>query len=102
MAFFVVTNVNGPGYDESRHRRDQDGWLEHAAFMDRLVDEGFAIMGGPLEGGTHVLLIVQAADEQQVRARLADDPWRPMGILTTAAIQRWDVWLDGRIPVAAR
>jgi len=102
MAFFVVTSVNGPQYDESRHRREQDGWPEHAAFMDQLVDLGFAIMGGPLDDGRQVLLIVEAADEQEVNARLNDDPWRPMGILTTAAIRRWDVWLDGRTAVGAR
>jgi len=102
MAFFVVTSVNGPQYDESRHRREQDGWPEHAAFMDQLVDLGFAIMGGPLDDGRQVLLIVEAADEHEVNARLNDDPWRPMGILTTATIQRWDVWLDGRTAVGAR
>ncbi len=100
MAFFVVTNVNGPRFDERLHRRQQHGWPEHAAFMDHLVDEGFAIMGGPLGDGKQVLLIVQAASEQEVKERLAGDPWRPMGILTTATIKRWDVWLDGRTAVA--
>jgi uncharacterized protein len=101
MAVFVLTRVNGPNYDDSRERRDQDAWTEHAAFMDRLLDDGFVIMGGPLEDGRQVLHIVEAADEQEVMDRLAGDPWEPMGILRTAGIQRWHVWLDGRAAVAS-
>ncbi len=96
MAVFAVTRVNGPNYNDSLDRRAQDAWTQHAAFMDRLLDDGFVIMGGPLDDARQVLLIVQAADEQEVAARLAADPWEPMGILRTAGIKRWDVWLDGR------
>ena len=94
MAVFVLTQVNGPNYDRSRHRRDQAAWPEHAAYMDKLLADGFVIMGGPLDDGEHVLLILQAADEQEVADRLALDPWRPMGILATKKLQRWEVWLD--------
>ncbi len=100
MAVFVLTRVNGPNYDGSRDRRGQDAWSEHAAFMDRLLDDGFVIMGGPLDDGRQVLLIVQAANEQEVVERLAGDPWEPMGILRTDRLQRWDVWLDGRAAVS--
>ena len=97
MAVFVLTQVNGPNYDRSRHRRDQAAWPEHAAYMDKLLADGFVIMGGPLDDGEHVLLILQAADEQEVADRLALDPWRPMGILATKKLQRWEVWLDSRM-----
>ena len=30
--------------------REQDGWDEHARFMNGLVDDGFIVLGGPLEG----------------------------------------------------
>jgi uncharacterized protein YciI len=99
MAVFVLTQVNGPKYDRSRHRRDQAAWAEHAAYMDELLAGGFVIMGGPLDDGEHVLLIVQAEDEEEVSQRLAGDPWRPMGILATKSLQRWDVWLDSRATV---
>jgi uncharacterized protein YciI len=97
MAVFVLNQVNGPNYDRSRRRRDQAGWPEHAAYMDKLLADGFVIMGGPLDDGEHVLLILQAADEQEVADTLALDPWRPMGILATTTLQRWDVWLDSRV-----
>jgi uncharacterized protein YciI len=96
MPVFVLTQVNGPDYDASRHRREQAAWAEHAAYMDKLLADGFVIMGGPLDDGHQVMLILEAADEQEVAAKLAADPWRPMGILATKALQRWDVWLDSR------
>jgi uncharacterized protein len=101
MAVFVLTRVNGPNYDLSRPRREQVGWLEHAAFMDGLLAEGFVLLGGPLEDGEQVLLIVEAGDERDVTARLAADPWEPMGILRTGSLQRWELWLDYRAAAAA-
>lgn len=96
MAFFAVTTVYGPNWDVSRGRREQDAWDEHAAFMDALVDEGFVVLGGPLGDGADVLLAVEAEDEDQVRARMAEDPWAPMGLLRIGVVTPWTVWLDGR------
>lgn len=96
MAYFALTMVNGPDYDDSRPRREQRGWDEHAAFMDGLVDDGFVLLGGPIGDGQQVMVIVEAADEAEIRARLAHDPWAPMGILRIGAVQPWTIWLDGR------
>ncbi len=96
MAVFALTMINGPDYDDSRPRREQDGWTEHAAFMDRLAADGVVILGGPVGDGTQVLVVVEAADEPQVRTLLADDPWEQMGMLRIGAIQPWTIWLDGR------
>jgi uncharacterized protein YciI len=76
--------------------REQDGWDEHARFMDSLVDEGFILLGGPLEGDRDVLHIVDAPSEEAVHARLADDNWTANGMLETASVERWTVLLDGR------
>jgi uncharacterized protein YciI len=96
MGVYVVTLEKGPTWDDARGRREQDGWDEHAAFMDRLVDEGFVLLGGPLGDGERVLLVVEAADEAELRARLAEDPWEPMGLLRTGQVEPWSLWLDGR------
>ncbi|MDQ6637237.1 MAG: YciI family protein [Candidatus Dormibacteraeota bacterium] len=96
MAFFALTMVNGPSWDTSRQRREQRGWDEHAAFMDRLVEEGFVILGGPIGDGERTLLAVEAADEPEITARLEQDPWASMGLLRIGAIQPWTIWLDGR------
>jgi hypothetical protein len=75
MANFAVRLVHGPNWDAGRPIRGQDGWGDHAAFMDGLVDDGFVILGGPVGDGTQTLHAVEAADEDEIRARLALDPW---------------------------
>jgi uncharacterized protein YciI len=96
MARHVVRLLRGGPWDWSRGLRQQAGWEEHARFMDRLVDEGFVLLGGPLEDQREVLLIVEAESEDAIRARLAEDPWAPNGMLTPIRIERWTILLDGR------
>jgi hypothetical protein len=93
---FTVTMVNGPHWDGSKQRRDQPAWTEHAAFMDRLVEDGFVVLGGPIGDGQQVLLAVEVPDESDIHERFAKDPWIPMGVLRIGAIEPWTVWLDGR------
>ena len=76
--------------------REQTGWGEHARFMDELVEAGFILLGGPLEGGRDTLHIVRAESEAAVRARLSEDPWAATGMLRPVAIERWTILLDGR------
>jgi hypothetical protein len=96
MAVFALTTSHGPGWDASRGIREQQAWDEHASFMDGLVDDGFVILGGPLDDGQHTLLMVEATDEQQIVARMGEDPWARMGLLRIGALERWSIWLDGR------
>ena len=72
-----VESRPGPAWDQTKRRRKQAGWDEHAAFMD-------------------ALLVVKAKSEDLVRARLAADPWTGR-ILTIASVKPWSVWL--RAPV---
>ena len=102
MANFAVRLVHGPGWDPSRQIRVQDGWDEHAAFMDGLVDDGFVILGGPVGDGEQTLHVVEAADENDIRARLAGDPWALAGLLRIGTIERWALWLDSRQGNSAR
>src|SRR5205809_4022654 len=92
--YFLVTEVPGPAWDPARARRHQDGWDEHAAFVDALADEGLIVLGGPVgdvDKGP-ALLVFDAASAEGVRARLADDPWMDT-ILTIESIEPWSVWL---------
>ena len=61
--------------------------------MDALAEEGFVVLGGPIGDGTRFLLIIDAPSQQDIVARLADDPWTPMGLLTIASIEPWEVLL---------
>jgi uncharacterized protein len=99
--YFLVERGKGPLWDHSRPRRKQEGWNEHAVFMDRLVEEGFIVLGGPIgEGdGENTLLVIDGDDEASVRARLAEDPW-PLELLTIESIRPWSVWLRGPTPSA--
>jgi uncharacterized protein YciI len=96
MAVFAVTMVTGPAWDPAVPRREQAGWDEHATFMDQLVADGRVILGGPIGDGTDALVVVDAADEDDVRATLAADPWADR-ILRIGRVQRWRLWLDSRV-----
>jgi uncharacterized protein YciI len=93
---FAVVLEHADAWDAARDLREQDGWDEHAAFMDALVDDGFVVLGGPFGDGTRVLLAVAADDEDAIRARLAPDPWHADGHLRIATVEPWTVLLDGR------
>jgi len=96
MANFALTLVHGPRWDDSLGIREQRAWTEHAAFMDGLVADGFILFGGPLGNGQQTLHVVEAQDEDQVRRRLAEDPWARAGLLEVGSIQPWALWLDFR------
>jgi uncharacterized protein YciI len=77
--------------------REQDGWDEHARYMDSLVDEGYVVLGGPLEEGRDVLLAVSAPSAEAIRERLAaEDNWHQNGMLSVKAVEEWTILLDGR------
>jgi uncharacterized protein YciI len=94
VSYFLVRQERGSRWDHSRLRREQHGWDEHAAFMDGLTAEGFVVLGGPVgEGdGEGALLVIDAASEGDVKARLADDPWAD-GTLLVASVEKWSVLL---------
>jgi uncharacterized protein len=62
--------------------------------VDRPVDDGFIVLGGPVgEGDGHsTLLVVEAESEAEVRSRLADDPWGE-DILATVTVEPWSIFL---------
>jgi uncharacterized protein YciI len=94
--FFAVRLARGGPWDWSRDLREQDGWDEHARFMDSLVEEGFIVLGGPVADGREILHAICAESEPAVRARLAQDNWHENGMLTITSIEPWTVLLDGR------
>ena len=94
--FFAVRLERGGPWDWSRDMREQDGWDEHARFMDALTAEGFILLGGPLAGDREILHAIEAPSEDVVRARLAEDNWHQNGMLRITSIEPWTVLLDGR------
>ena len=96
MELFVLRLERGGPWDWSLDMREQDGWDDHAAFMDDLVEKGSIILGGPLEDKRYTLHVIHAESDQAVRDLFATDPWWVNGMLTPVSIERWTILLDGR------
>jgi uncharacterized protein YciI len=93
---YLVTECRGPNWDPAHPRRAQDGFEQHAAFMDSLVEQGTVLLGGPLGDDVNAgdaLVVISADDEAGVRAILAPDPWLGT-VLAIKSIQRWSLWLQ--------
>jgi uncharacterized protein YciI len=91
---FVVTRIRGKAWDQTKPMRSQEQWPEHATFMDDLATNRFVVLGGPLGDEDNVMLVVDAADEKQIRSTLADDPWSKSGVLEVESVQLWTVLLQ--------
>ena len=92
--FHVVLRQSGPEWRPDEPLEQQSGWQEHAVFMDRLVDDGFIVLGGPI-GDRRVVHAVEAESEEVVRATFARDPWSGTH-LVVEAVDPWTIRLDGR------
>jgi uncharacterized protein YciI len=95
---FAVRLERGGPWDWSRDLREQEGWNEHASFMEALVADGFIVLGGPLAGDSEILHAIDAPSQHAVRERLAQDNWHRNGMLTITSIEPWTILLDGRSP----
>jgi uncharacterized protein YciI len=97
-AYFLVRHARGPAWDPSRGRREQAGWDEHAAFIDRLSGDGKIPLGGPVGDidGQYAMLVVRAANEDEVHAMFVDDPWMD-SILRIESTESWTLWIGADI-----
>jgi uncharacterized protein YciI len=93
--FLLTLRRSGPQWDASRPLEEQSGWVEHAAFMDGLVDAGFIVLGGPLADEHRVVHVVEAESADAVRDTFARDPWSQTH-LTVDTIDPWTIRLDAR------
>jgi uncharacterized protein YciI len=91
---FVVTLIKGHAWDEARPMRSQAHWTEHAALMDQLGEDGFIVLGGPIGDESRAMLVMDAADESQVRSIFATDPWIQSGVREIQAIEPWTILLQ--------
>ena len=89
--WFAVLRTRGPNWNHATPLRQQLLWDEHATFMDGLKAEGLVKIAGPLEGSIDVLLIVRGESAAAIEARLVEDPWTPVDMLSTTWIRPWDV-----------
>ena len=88
-----MIRTRGPAWREGRPLERQPDWEAHAIFMNALAEEGFVVLGGPLAGTPDVLLIIRAASEEEIRARLGADPWALTDLLRVARVTPWTLRL---------
>jgi uncharacterized protein YciI len=94
MSYFAVIREAGPGWTAGGIA-GQPAVNDHAEFMNALADEGFVPFAGPLagtEGGRlRALLIIDAETEDEIRRRLAEDPWVHANRLVITSIEPWNL-----------
>lgn len=88
---FFVLRTRGASWNRESALEEQDGWSEHADFMNGLAEEGFIVLGGPLEGTPNVLLLAMAHSEEEIRERLAADVWAQQDLLRVERVAPWEV-----------
>jgi uncharacterized protein YciI len=93
---YLVFRNPGPSWVRGLTTRQQPLWDQHAAFIDRLYDDGRIVMAGPYADRSRALLIIKARDSTEASAMFRDDPWTKGGILVDSEVIEWTVFLDSR------
>lgn len=93
--FYVLLLRTGPRWREGVPLREQEGFAEHARFVDGLVDAGVIVLGGPLADDVRVVHAIEAESEEALREILAADPWSGSH-LVLEEVTPWRILLDGR------
>jgi uncharacterized protein YciI len=94
MGLFVVFRNAGPNWVKDLPARQQPHWKEHAAFIDALFDVGQILLAGPFDDGSGALLIIKADNEGVARTVFDNDPWTGQGILHTADVKAFQIFLN--------
>ena len=92
-----MIRTRGGAWQSSSPLEEQKDWDAHASFMNDLQQEGFVLLGGPLEDTPYVLLIVRAGTPDEIMERLAADPWTGQDLLRVSRITPWILRL-GSLP----
>jgi uncharacterized protein YciI len=94
MSYFAVIREAGPAWSDGGIA-GQSAVDDHAGFMNALANNGFVLFAGPLAGTEsarlRALLIVDAETEDEIRRRLADDPWAHTDRLVITNIEHWNL-----------
>ncbi len=94
---FAVMLDHGAAWQQGLPLARQVEWDAHAKFMDALVEKGLVVLGGPLEGTSEVLLVFRAQSPEEIKERLAADPWHRKDLLRLTRIMPWTLRL-GKLP----
>lgn len=97
MSHYAVIREAGPGWVDGKATMEQAGIQDHADFMKALAEHGSLLLAGPLADTEHgrirALLIINAANKEEVNHLLADDPWTASGQLEITNIESWNLFV---------
>jgi uncharacterized protein len=93
---FIILWAPGPAWVPGKTVREQPHWAQHAAFMDRLFENGTVVLGGPFADATGSLVIVEAENEHEVADLFARDPFVVHAIFVRSLLKQWLLFLDAR------
>lgn len=88
MARYAVELVYADNVEERLATRPR-----HREFLRGLVERGKLLVSGPFADEVSALLVFEAADEDEVRALLADDPYGPVNAVKEIRIREWNAIL---------
>ena len=77
---------------------EQPGWDEHGDFVDRLIENGIFVMGGPLADYSGSINVLENVGEDEARALLAQDPFVLNGVFVLEDVRPWNVYVDELTP----
>jgi uncharacterized protein YciI len=72
---FAIFFASGPAWIAGKTSREQTYWIEHAAFMEKLFEDGTVILGGPYADYTGLLVIIEALHKEEVHELFGQDPF---------------------------
>jgi hypothetical protein len=94
MANYVVVSDQGPAWIDSLPMREQGDWDRPCEVYEGTCRRRFRRPRRPDRRWHQTrTLIVKSSTEQEVRDRLARDPWAQMGLLVTESIEEWEILL---------
>jgi uncharacterized protein YciI len=73
---------------------DQPAWDEHAEFVDRLVEAGTFVMGGPFSDNSGTLILLEGISSAEARTLMDSDPFVENGVFVVADVRDWTVYVD--------
>jgi uncharacterized protein YciI len=90
----VVVRVSaGPSWT-SGPPEDQPDWDEHEVFVDRLVEEGTFVMGGPFADNSGSMSLLEGLTADEARELMQKDPFVANGVFVVEDIRDWTLYVD--------
>ena len=93
---FILVFDPGPEWEEGVGVEEQNYWIEHTRFADKLFEKGKIIITGPIIDYDRIVMIFEAANEGEVRITFSEDPLIKNGILSLETVMEWKIRLDQR------